>query len=272
MGHYRKKIIELFSLLLSLSGLSLTAQPDDRWKAGSAGELRDTIQTVYCFVETENNPWSFSEKASMLASLHESQQWLISQANRWKTPLYFHTDELVEGKNILFDSISSGTGSGKERVDWIGNVVKKAGYRNARHAYRKMSKKYHNKNIYVVLFARADGISYAMRYAKGMSKKKYFLEGLLVYQRYDNGARMPVTSIIAHEILHIYGAWDLYTTYAQTREKQTKATELYPDDIMLRVGYDMETITVDRLTAWLLGWNTQEEEIFEWFRPGDYSK
>jgi len=83
---------------------------------------------------------------------------------------------------------------------------------------------------------------------------------------------MPVTSIIAHEILHIYGAWDLYTTYAQTREKQTKATELYPDDIMLRVGYDMEILKVDRLTAWLLGWNTQEEEIFEWFRPGDYSK
>ncbi|MFA5418179.1 MAG: hypothetical protein WC341_06930 [Bacteroidales bacterium] len=265
-------LLSLFTLMMFEMGLGVVAQPNDRWKAGSALLLTDTIETLYCFAETEANPWFESEKANMIASLESAQRWLAQQAGQWNVPLLFKNSPLQSGETIRFDSILSGTGSGKEQVDWIKKVVQHADYRNSRQACRNLSRKFHNKNILVVVFAHADGISYAMRYAKGMSKKKYFMEGILIYQRYDNGAEMPVSCIVSHEILHLYGAWDLYRTYAQTLEKQSKARELYPDDIMLRVDYAMETLKIDRLTAWLLGWNPTEEEIFEWFRPEDYRK
>jgi hypothetical protein len=265
-------LFNFFTLLLLIFGFGVVAQPNDRWKAGSALSLTDTVQTLYCFVETEANPWLESEKTNMIATLESAQQWLVQQAGHWNVPLFFKNSPLENAETISFDSITTGTGSGRERVDWIKKVVQNAGYRNSRQAYRKLSVKLHNDNILVVVFAHSDGISYAMRYAKGMSKKKYFMEGILVYQRYDNGAEMPVSCIVSHEILHLYGTWDLYRTYAQTLEKQAKAHELYPNDIMLRVDYAMETLKIDRLTAWLLGWDSTEEEIFEWFRPDDYRK
>lgn len=272
MGKFNIQLFCFSLAMLCLAGVRLSAQPNDRWKAGSALELRNTVQTLYCFVETAESPWTEEEKLSVRASLDQAQQWLISQANEWNIPLKFNTNEFIDGKSIVLPQVSSGTGSGKERVDWVIEIAQKTGFRNARQAYKKLSRKYHNPNLYLVIFAHTDGTSYGLRFAQRMSKKKYFLEGILVYEHYYNGANMPVPSVIAHEILHLYGAWDLYTTYAQTVDRQTKARLLFPHDIMLRVGYDMQTIRVDKLTAWLVGWNTNEEELYEWFRPTDFKK
>lgn len=118
--------------------------------------------------------------------------------------------------------------------------------------------------------ANGVGRPYSMRYAKGLNKKKYFMEGTIVYNRYANGAPIPVPAVIAHEILHLYGAWDLYATYAQTKDRQYKANELYPRDIMLRVDHNINSLSIGSLTAWLIGWNKKQEDIYEWFRPSDF--
>lgn len=271
------KIKQIVSHSLSLVALTFWAstsfaQPNDRWQAGSACQLKGEIQSLYCFVETEDSPWTTDVKTEVLSSLTQAQQWIIAQASTWNIPVQFATADLLNGKNLKLPKINSGTGSGQERVDWVSEITKKTGYGNARKAYRKLSKKYKNDNIYLIIFAHADGISYAMRFAKGLSKRKYFLEGILLYQRYDNGTEMPVPAVLAHESLHLYGAWDLYTTYAQTPEKHAKATELYPNDIMLRVNNDLSSLKADKLTAWLIGWNKNKEDIFEWFRPSDFKK
>ncbi len=250
----------------------LSAQPNDSWKAGSAYQLSGQSQTVYCFIETADIRWTEEEKKASIQALEEAQNWLVQQAAKWQVPLSFKNHALLQENTIEVPVIEKGTGSGKERVDWVLQVLRQAGYRNARRAYRQLSQQYAAKNIQLVIFARADGVSYAMRFARGMRKQKYFMEGVLLYQRYDNGSPMPLAAVAAHEILHLYGAWDLYPTYAQTADRHAKALELFPNDIMLRVDYDIQRLQVDRLTAWLLGWNTQEEEIFEWFRPSDFKK
>ncbi len=251
---------------------SAQSQPDDRWQSGSSQSLRGEVLTLYCFVETKANPWTPDEKRVMLQALQQAQEWLMGQAGNWQVGLQFETKDLHGGEVWEVDDIPTGIGSGAEPVDWIRQATHQAGYRNAKVAYQKLSKQHGQSNMHVLIFAKADGISYAIRYAHGMHKKKYQLEGVLVYQRYDNGAEMPVPAIIAHEILHTCGAWDLYATYAQTREKQAKAMELYPDDIMLRVGHDLNSLKADKLTAWLVGWNPVEESQFEWFRPEDFKK
>ncbi len=261
-----------FILLLLYPFLEANCQPADRWQAGSASTLKGETISFFCFLETNENPWTSAEREKTINLLGQSQSWLAEQANSWNVSLTCESVDLLEGETLKIMTIPSGTGSGAERVDWASLVLKHAGFRNAKHAYKKLSKAFQSKNIQLLIFAKEDGISYAMRYAKGMNKKKYFLETMLIYQRYDNGAEMPVEAIIAHETLHLYGAWDLYATYAQSREKQEAATIRYPNDIMLRVGYDMDTLKVDKLTAWLIGWNQTEEREFEWFRPTDFKK
>ena len=105
-----------------------------------------------------------------------------------------------------------------------------------------------------------------------MKKKKYFFESLILYQEYNNGAPIPIDAVFSHEILHLYGAWDLYKTYSQTYDRQQLASELYPDDIMLRVDHNLNSLKVEQLTAYLIGWSKTKPENFEWFRPGDFAK
>ena len=260
-----------FLLILFTFQVNGIAQPNDSWKAGSAYQLFGQSNTVYCFIETADNPWTETEKKASLLALQEAQSWLVQQANRWNTALSFKNHALAS-EAIVVPAISKGTGSGTERVDWVQQIVCELGYRNAKHAYKHLRRKFGNKNIQLIIFARADGTSYAMRFAKGMRKKKFFLEGILLYQQYSNASAMPTAAVIAHELLHLYGAWDLYTTYAQTADRHAKAIELYPNDIMLRVDFRLETLQIDQLTAWLIGWNKQEEAVFEWFRPSDFKR
>jgi len=263
----------LFAFCISFLALAqLFAQPDDRWHAGSAKDLKGKVLTLYVFLETAAAPWTTEEKQSKLTELATAQQWLASQASYWNVALECFIKPLGKSETNQTKNVPIGNGSGTERIDWAKEIVKKSGYRNPRQAYRKISRKMGVDNLQLIIFAKAGGISYAMRFAKNNSKRKFFMESVMLFQRYDNDAQMPVAAIIAHEILHLYGAWDLYTTYAQTADRHQKAQELFPDDIMLRVGYDLHQLKVDDLTAWLVGWNKTEQAIYEWFRPADFKQ
>ncbi len=219
------------------------------------------------FISSPENPWKDLEKETMLNALSQSENWLSAQAQSYQSDLSFKRLYIGDKKDLVFDTIEIGKASGKERVDWVSRVLKRQGYKNAKQAYKRFAKESACSNLQMIIFAKADGMTYAMGFKKGMKKGKYFLEGCLVYQRYDNGAPQPTAGVIAHELLHLYGAWDLYPTFMQTQERYEKARELYPNDIMLRLDHDINFLSIDKLTAWRLGWNKNEEEIFEWFRP-----
>ena len=264
------KFPQIFLIILSILTLSMHAQNNDRWRAGSAKDLSGEVLYLVCYISTPGDSWSKQEKDEMLSKVCDAENWLTLQAEKFSVGITFENVLLNEGNDIIFDTIEPGLALGKERVDWVFRVLKKLGYKNAKQAYRRIKKKYETDNNVVLIMSKVGGRSYSMRYAKGYSKKKYFMEGAIIYHNYPNGALIPLAAVIAHELLHLYGAWDLYTTYAQTIERQQKAQELYPNDIMLRVDHNNNSLNINNLTAWLIGWNKKQEDIFEWFRPSDY--
>ena len=266
------KFPQIFLIILSILTLSMHAQNNDRWRAGSAKDLSGEVLFLVCYISIPGDSWDIQEKDEMLSKVRHAENWLTSQAEKFSVGISFENVLLDEGNDIIFDSIEPGLATGKERVDWVSRILKKLGYKNAKQAYRKVRKIYRTDNIVVLIMSKGSGRPYSMRYAKGYSKKKYFMEGAIIYNSYPNGTPIPLAAVIAHELLHLYGAWDLYTTYAQTIERQQKAQELYPNDIMLRVDHNINSLNINNLTAWLIGWNKNQEDIFEWFRPSDYKK
>ena len=71
---------------------------------------------------------------------------------------------------------------------------------------------------------------------------------------------------MAHEILHQFGAWDLYFGERQTKESAAKAKELYPNSVMINTYKNKSELEIDRLTAWRIGWYQHEDE-FDQFDP-----
>ena len=111
----------------------------------------------------------------------------------------------------------------------------------------------------VLILANKAGNGYAIQYSYEMDKNLYFLERTILYQKYLNDSELASSSI-AHEILHLFGAWDLYETFEQTKDREVKARELFPDDIMLQTSYNINELNIDKLTAWLTGLSSFHED------------
>lgn len=75
-------------------------------------------------------------------------------------------------------------------------------------------------------------------------------------------------SVIAHEFLHLFGAWDLYVTpYDKKRKNKKKkklAMEYFPNEIMAFTYRNIDSLQIGDFTKYLIGWKS---EI-----PADFNK
>ena len=91
------------------------------------------------------------------------------------------------------------------------------------------------------------------------------MEGIMIYDHSEDGE--TPSSGIAHEILHLFGAWDLYENYMQSKAIEELALYLFPNSIMLRISQNINELIIDPVTAWLIGWNKNPESWYEAFNP-----
>lgn len=66
-------------------------------------------------------------------------------------------------------------------------------------------------------------------------------------------------SVIAHNILHLFGAADLYETPYRKNQKKIEALQsLYPNDIMNDIyGRDLKDLSIGNYTKYLIGWKDE---------------
>lgn len=66
-------------------------------------------------------------------------------------------------------------------------------------------------------------------------------------------------AVIAHEFLHLFGAWDLYLSPFDRkifqRMKKRKAMKKYPNEIMAFAYKDIDSLSISPLTKYLIGWD-----------------
>lgn len=259
----------LYALLL-LNSVTF-AQNNDKWRAGSAYSLKGKIYVLSVFIATPENDWTKEGKAKTFEIQREACRWIQTQAKKHKQSVSFEEGTFGYEETMMFETLSGGTGSGKEDVDWVSRVLKKAGYKSALDFNKWVQNNTTCTQSIVLIYANMSGVSYAMACSNEMNEEKYFNEGCMIYQYYDDAQTKPLcAATIAHEMLHTFGAWDLYTTFAQSSDREKKARSIYPNDIMLRTSYNINELSIGELSAWLIGWVVKEEKWFNWFRPKGY--
>ncbi|MFP5039808.1 hypothetical protein [Parasediminibacterium sp. JCM 36343] len=260
------KKITIFAILFISITFSSQGQDVGKWRAGSPFKLTGGVYTLTCFVSRPDEEWAYDAKIKKLNVLKENQEWIKTQALKYGFSVDFsESGHLGLKEDIKLPSIESGTGSGKEPVNLVSQVLYKAGYKSTLDLFDWV--KHHTKaeNLQVIIFAKGQGRGYSMASSSAMNKEKYFVEGTVLYETSTSGKESS-TSAIAHEILHLYGAWDLYKTFCQTAENEKKARELFPNSVMLKVSNNLNSLEVDKVTAWRIEWNNEPEEWYESFR------
>ena len=256
-GFY-KSFVLLILLLLGSSSLDAKQQIGNRLQ-GSASALEGTIYVLTCYVSETG--WSPEEVESYSAMINEAEEWLVTQAKNYGKEVTFINGTKGLEEPLLFDNIVSGAGVGDEPVDLVSKLMPMIGYKNGLKFIDWLNSNYDCDGCLVLIVANKPGRGYSMAYKDDYDPYKYFLEGTILYTSYEEGVPTCAAGI-AHEMCHLFGAEDLYATFIQTEENEARARELFPDDIMLAVSYDINKKKIDKLTAWLVGLT---DEMEDWY-------
>jgi len=253
---------------------------------GSAKVLEETVLLVSIFVTTDESPWNEEEMKNVRGSLREAMSFMEAEALSYGKHLrFYHHQTDTANKDLFYHMDYDGVVVGGNG-DWDAMKLMKKSVNNFIEnniPYSELADKYQTDNISYVVFFNSPGLWFAYPYyaddPADEKKVNYHEKSFIFCSRYN-------WQIIAHEILHTFGAVDLYYTfngkellydkyvdYDGDMELLNYVTKNYSREIMRSATVFEELIPIiSPLNAYRLGWLDDIPELkqFPRFRlPGN---
>lgn len=226
---------------------------------GSAGFLRGDVLLVSIYVDDKRSTWDDEKRGEAQSYLRVACDFLERQAASYGETLKLHYDAQVcpdliyhaqYNRRAADDEVGAFT---RWSYRWIDENVPVA----------ELQKRYGTENIGFVLLVADEGSAYTNVYYVEDSTR-YFNENsvLFYYYPYVHFHDREVPGVYAHEILHMFGAIDLYEDSPDfSPENIAYVARTYPNDIMYgdyvendRPSYEEITLEISPITAYYLGW------------------
>ena len=128
-----------------------------------------------------------------------------------------------------------------------------------RNTIEKMAKKHNCDNYLVMICNNRHRCSGAYKDDEKLHRNNGFdyLEGCII----NVNGQGNLSSIVAHEILHTFGAWDLYKKELYVGEGTTYQDRLY-NSIMNDTYQSLSEAEIDPITAYLIGFTDHKDDWF----------
>ncbi|MEC7985831.1 MAG: hypothetical protein VX278_11755 [Myxococcota bacterium] len=251
MSRILQMLLLIFSSLLLMGSRNI----------GSAKKLEGKVYTLIIFISDTTDQWTTQQKNQMIQQVIDAEDWRSKQAQVYGKTLAFEHGSYGLETDIELSNLPEGLASGKEDVSILIRTMQKIGFKNN----EDLNAHIQADHIQVLLFLKKNGNSYSMPFEEGLDSI-YELEAVVLYEKFEE--HLPLcTACIAHETLHIFGAWDLYKTFQTTAKQEEIARKRYPNSIMLRTTYNIFDLEIDPRTAWRIGWRETKPTNGEFFRP-----
>lgn len=239
------------------------------------------------FVDSdETHPWTEYDINSTLDSIQVSIDWLHQQAALHRKSLEIKLEYAINAskdsvipfkEDFQFKTLSgslfkySDLTKGIDLVDKWSDAVSKDVARtlpddtsdvilsknrsnNRERLIAKLRNKYKTDNVALIFFINnyfENEVSVAFHTSSGTETEFAVVSN-----------KQP--AVIAHEFLHLFGAWDLYlspfdrSVFAKFRKR--KAMKRYPNEIMAFAHRDIDSLNISPLTKYLIGWDNKLED------------
>jgi len=255
-----KNLFCLFFLFISfnLSGQTFKPSKDKLYQS-----LIGDVYMLSLFVDTRTDYWEDEEIDYYYKQLMKSQTWLENQAIEYDQILTFENDYFINNKDKIYlkDALI-----GQSPRSTIKKALVELGYDNVEDFLTSTNFDFKKHKLKLLFFVKQKDRSHAYNYWSNDD-----IDLAIIYCRSTHGT---VTNhhVISHEILHQFGAWDLYPGKSQTRETAKKAKELFPNSVMIYTWRNRENLEVDELTAWRIGWHYDYKKEYTQFDPNERPK
>mgnify|MGYP000775213083 FL=1 len=229
--------------------------PRSSYKLGSARSLEGKNLIYSLFVDTPDAEWTDRDKKKALKNLEIAKEYIEAEAKDYhkKVDLVvdFEENEDLTGSARIHFSLKDG----EDYEEALDEEI--AGWLEDQIDYEALTKEYKAKGIATIVFVNHKGSTYAICY-DGVDNPQ---ESLVMFAG-------EVPAVYAHEILHLFGAHDLYEDAEYTEEVCEYVKKAYPDEIMYTVKDEKGRLNnseiqneLSPVTAYHLGWVNYIEEI-----------
>jgi hypothetical protein len=215
---------------------------------GSAAMLRGRVLFCSIFVSDTESGWTAAERKQADDCLKSAAVFLEREAKRRKIPLDIrrvHVADVDYAPGVPTDLFAPPT--------WTNEVLRAAGARSGTALLEKLKAEHKADQVMAIIHVNKAALSYNLAYYGRHIDPKYKAERAVCFTRYPD-RRPTVCASYAHEILHCFGAGELYFPYDRTPRRKQRAGKLFPDDIMYRVDKDIAKQNVGDFTAYRIGW------------------
>ncbi len=206
--------------------------------SGSAKRLRGACTVLNIYVTAPNSVWTPGEKSIVAERVNAACDYLKAQGTLWGvTDLSFTLldSELSFGKDVPASDYGEA---------WVTELAAEHG------SLEEITKSlYSGDNSVILLHVNASGRSFSAPYKK--NRGEYYEYSLMYHS--DFGTYRACAATYAHELLHAFGAVDLYSE-TLTEYGEALAGLYFENDIMRSVPDNLAYAKVGALTAKLVGW------------------
>ena len=235
---------------------------------GTAKKMEGKIYVLSVFVAPYYNPWNQVDIEHFKSKQYEAQRWLQMQALRYGKNVEFVNSAFGSDGSFLDDQIP--TFESNDAYLYPSKVLLKMGFQS-RHAFVDwVHANTDCDQCMAIIFCNTDGRSYASPSNTEVEAYHPELSGLeccLLYRHYTDTVIETNTAAIAQEMLHLFGAWDLYELDDSDHERALKTNMMFPNSIMLDTYRDIWETQIDEINAWLVGLKAEGKDWYRWFEP-----
>ncbi len=225
---------------------------------GSAKMLNGRICIFHVFANDNQASWSEQEKNEVHQRLAQACDFLSQQSE-------------VHGRAVSFiEEIAPTIAYDKQLptktfVDptWTEEVIRAACGTGSLQLVERLRENHDADNVAVCLHINKPALSYNLAYYENVSAT-FSAERMVCFSTYPD-SRPTAAATYAHEILHLFGAGDLYFPYDQDGYRKQLAKRFFPNDVMFRVDYNLQRLNVGAFTAYRVGWLDQIDPAHKLF-------
>lgn len=241
---------------------------------GSAARLEGNVAIVSIFANDKKNTWDFSTaedkkaRENMFSYIDIASKWLSEQAKNYDKELSFSYAENEQSDLYFETTLDDDCMDLQKSFDKSAPVEWKYIEKNIDSAAIK--KRYGCESIVYFIFLNQTYLYGTPAYALSVFNKAFPYPYEICFIPVNFGGAVTTPSVIAHEMLHTFGAPDLYAydgydnNYGITIEYVTYCKEKIPTDIMVTTYLkidDKKTEILDsvpndltEITAYYIGW------------------
>lgn len=243
--------------------------PSSDWvdsPTGSAKYLDGSTVLVSLFIEDSSSSWSDDKKEIVMSKMDLANDFLVSEGNSYGKSVNLIYD-IYEHPDLSYMVSYSGTIDDSNRASYqLLEFITR--YIDNEIPTQEILASYNVDSIAYMCFLDKSGVSFTFPYYEGDSDL-YYYETCYMFLKCDGDYEPP--AVYAHEILHLFGARDLYSTNQSdgiTKEFVQHIEQDYPNEIMLTTYdenwnnvQDHVSNEITDITAYYIGWLEEIPEL-----------